>query len=83
MLIAGLLYVIMQVLFQYCAEEVAAARHTALFQRFIKVQQLIILVTCCFFLRMQQAYCASVQGASSAPASQSCGLDLVWALHVA
>ena len=26
----------MQVLFQYCAEEVASARHTALFQRFIK-----------------------------------------------
>ena len=26
-----------QVLFKYCAEEVAQARHTALFQRFIKV----------------------------------------------
>lgn len=27
---------LLQVLFKYCAEEVAQARHTALFQRFIK-----------------------------------------------
>jgi hypothetical protein len=32
-----------QVLFKYCAEEVAQARHTALFQRFIKVGY----VLCC------------------------------------
>lgn len=34
-----------QVLFQYCAEEVASARHTALFQRFIKAS--LLLPACC------------------------------------